>query len=297
MSASSSKPRNVPPPPDGARSHPYARFIPREELSSFTAWALGDVSAAPGAANTTPARRAADRKPTADPAEIAAQQLRAARQSGYQDGYRDGLVALEGFKQSFAAQTTTQVGALLISVGEQLDALQQDMARSLAAMATQLARRIVRSELTARPECVALVAEQAIDTLLQSARHIVVRLHPDDHALVERGAAEAIAARGARLIADASISRGGCRVESDIGGVDATIDERWQRAAAALGSDASWQDDAASAPATSAAPVASPAPIASPAPVAGPAPVASPTPVALSTPPVILSEAKDPDRG
>jgi flagellar assembly protein FliH len=251
VTTSSSKPRNVPPPAEGTRSHPYARFIPREELSSFAAWALGDITAAPGAANAPHARRAADKAPPVDPVELAKQQLRAARQAGYQDGYRDGLVALEGFKQSFAAQTTTQIGALVVAIGEQLDGLQQDMAKCLAATATQLARRIVRSELTARPECVALVAEQAIETLLQSARHIVVRLHPDDHALVESGAAEAISARGARLIADATISRGGCRVESDIGGVDATIDERWRRAAAALGCDDEWRGDApaASAPA------------------------------------------------
>jgi flagellar assembly protein FliH len=236
------KPRNVPPPVEGSRTHPYARFIPREELSSFAAWALGDISTS-GAANS-PRRREADKAVPVDPAELAAQQLRAARQSGYQDGYRDGLVALDGFKQSFAAQTTTQVGALVTAIGEQLDALQQDMAKCLAATATQLARRIVRSELTARPECVALVAEQAIETLLQSARHIVVRLHPDDHALVEAGAAEAIAARGARLVDDASISRGGCRIDSDIGSVDATIDERWRRAAAALGCDDGWSGEA-----------------------------------------------------
>lgn len=236
------KPRNVPPPVEGSRTHPYARFIPREELSSFAAWALGDISTS-GAANS-PRRREADKAEPVDPAELAAQQLRAARQSGYQDGYRDGLVALDGFKQSFAAQTTTQVGALVTAIGEQLDALQQDMAKCLAATATQLARRIVRSELTARPECVALVAEQAIETLLQSARHIVVRLHPDDHALVEAGAAEAIAARGARLVDDASISRGGCRIDSDIGSVDATIDERWRRAAAALGCDDGWSGEA-----------------------------------------------------
>jgi len=130
----------------------------------------------------------------------------------------------------------------MTAIGEQLDSLQQEMAKSLAATATQLARRIVRSELSARPECVVQVAEQAVETLLQSARHIVVRLHPDDHALVASGASEAIAARGARLVADASVTRGGCRVDSDIGGVDASLEERWRMAVAALGAGESWAD-------------------------------------------------------
>jgi len=235
-----SKPRPVPAPAEGGRTTPrdlYSRFIPREELSSFESWSFGDVSA--GAA-TGPATREAEAP--LDPAELHAQQLRTARQSGYQDGYRDGLVALEGFKQSFASQTTTQVGALVHSVGEQLDALQQEMARALAATATALARQVLRSELATRPECVTAVAEQALDALLLSARHIVLRVHPDDHALIAAGSAEAIAARGARLVADAQVARGGCRLESDIGLVDATIDERWRRAVASLGSELPWHD-------------------------------------------------------
>ena len=221
----------------------YSRFIPREELSSFASWSFGDVSAAsPQGAATAEAER------PADPAELHAQQVRAARQSGYQDGYRDGVVALEGFKQSFAAQTTTQVGALVRSVGEQLDALQQEMARAIAATAAGLARQVLRAELEANPERVAIVAEQALDALLLSARHIVLRVHPDDHALIAGASAEAIAARGARIVADAQVGRGGCRVESDIGLVDATIEERWRRAAASLGSELPWQDAVPPAP-------------------------------------------------
>ncbi|HEY4957333.1 MAG TPA: FliH/SctL family protein, partial [Caldimonas sp.] len=180
----------MPAPSDSARSAAprdlYSRFIPREELSSFASWSFGDVSGAAGAGATA-------REPEAptDPAELHAQQVRAARQAGYQDGYRDGLVALEGFKQSFASQTTTQVGTLVRTIGEQLDALQQEMARTLARAAAALARQVLRSELEARPDCVAAVAEQAIDALLLSARHIVLRVHPDDHALITGSSAEA----------------------------------------------------------------------------------------------------------
>ena len=82
------------------------------------------------------------------------------------------------------------------------------------------------------------MASEAIDTVLLTAHHIRVRVHPDDHALVSAGAGEALAARGARLVADAGLSRGGCRVESDLGQVDARIETRWAQAAATLGQDA-----------------------------------------------------------
>jgi flagellar assembly protein FliH len=234
----SSKPRNVPPPGDAARAGAYARFIPREELGGFAAWNPSDLAGGP--APQANVHRAADEAPAVDAAARVAEQLRAARQAGYQDGYRDGLVALDAFKQSFAAQTTTQIGTLLQSLGAELGGLQQDMARTLAITATHLARQIVRSELSLRPMLISQVAIEAIDTLLLSAEHITLRVHPDDHAFVAQGAADVLAARGARLLADAAMSRGGCLVESDIGVIDATLETRWRRAAASLGCDEGW---------------------------------------------------------
>jgi flagellar assembly protein FliH len=223
--------RNVPP-PEGSKPSVYSRFIPREELGSFASWSPGSFE---GPDRRQGVRRAEPPAPEAPAAPDAAQQLHAARQGGYQDGYRDGLAALEQFKQSFASQMTAQLGQLTQSYGSELDALQQDMARALAVSATHLARQIVRSELAQRPELVATVAQEALDTLLMSARQVTVRVHPDDHLLVAQGAAEVLATRGARLLADPSIARGGCLVESDIGVVDASIAARWKRAAAALG--------------------------------------------------------------
>ena len=243
MMSSSKARRNVPPPPGSAahKAAVYSRFIPREEISSFAAWAPGDLS---GPANAFGA--GAEPAPTGDEpdSEEVAAKLRAARQTGYQDGYRDGLVALEGFKQSYAAQVTQQIGVLVGSVGDQLDALQQQMAEALAATAVSLARQIVRSEIAQRPEAVAVVAAEAVEALLLNARHVTLRVHPDDHALIAAGAADVLAARGARLIADTTIARGGCRAESDIGIVDASVETRWQRATAALGLDTPWSTPA-----------------------------------------------------
>ena len=242
-------PRNIPSPADAARAGSYARFIPREELGGFAAWNPGDLAGGPAPQGNI--HRAADEAPKTDVAAQLAAQLRAARQAGYQDGYRDGLVALDAFKQSFAAQTTTQIGALLSSLDAEFGGLQQDMARTLAIAATHLARQIVRSELASNPALVAAVAQEAIDTLLLSAKHITLRVHPDDHPLVAQGAADVLAARGARLLADASMARGGVLVESDIGVVDASLETRWRRAAAAVGCDDVWHD--AIAPAEGAA--------------------------------------------
>jgi flagellar assembly protein FliH len=289
----------------------YTRFIPREELGSFSAWSpetfeqpvkpksaedggvrkptLAERAAAemrpsmksgaaahhaPQATGTPvpparPAAAAATGKPAAPrrpivggvpgeeplqqrveepvatpPAPDVDQLVREARQAGYQDGYRNGLAALESYKQTQAAQMAAymsdQVGALAADFHQRLESLEQQLAGRIAGVALELARQVVRNEILQRPEMVLDVAEQALSTLLASARQIVLRLHPDDHAMAQAQLTEVLAARGARLVPDASITRGGCIVESDIAVVDASVEARWERAAAAMGHDAPW---------------------------------------------------------
>ena len=245
--------KNVPAPEGSKAGTVYSRFIPREELGDFASWkpgTLGDAkTGSPGAAGGSSAPAAA---PAAAAAAAAAAEpnaaewqgrIAAARKLGYQEGYRDGLVALESFKQTFAQQATAQVGALLEGFDQQLAALDAEIAIALANAAVQLARQVLRAELEVRPELVARVAAEAVSAVLLSARHIVVQVHPLDLPLVAEGAEEALAARGARLQSEAAITRGGVRVLSDVGEVDARIASRWAQAAAALGSSLGFQDE------------------------------------------------------
>jgi flagellar assembly protein FliH len=236
-------------------AHGPGRFIPREQLQGFASWrpgALGGAAAMPEPPLQAPPDPKASTAPPPEPAAPAPPPglspaehraaVAAARQAGYADGYRDGLVALDSFKQSYAQQVSGQLGSLFNSLGQALDAVEQDMAATVVDVALQLAREVVRGDLAARPQQVAQVASEAVNAVLMSARHLVVQVHPDDHALVAQGAAEALAARGARLLADPSVPRGGCRVDSDAGHVDASVAQRWRDATQALGGGAGWDE-------------------------------------------------------
>ena len=172
-------------------------------------------------------------------------QVTAARQQGYQDGYRDGLVALESFKESFASQVSGQMALVLQTLDRELGALEQQLATRVARVATELARQVVRSELAVRPALVTQVAQEAVNAVLMSARHITVHVNADDHALVAQGCAEALAARGARLMGGSTVPRGGCRVDSDAGVIDARVATRWAQATQALGTGVVWDDSEA----------------------------------------------------
>lgn len=236
----------------------YTRFIPREELASFAAWQPGsfgdDPARKPRSAPPAPdpeqlrrqaeaaareqARRAAEAAVQAEADRIAA--LEQARQGGYHDGYRDGLSALENFKVSFTAQTSAQVSALVQGMQAQFEAIEQDLAQRVAGIALEIARQVVRSELHAHPESIVTLTQEVLGQLLSSARQATLHVNPDDHALVAHGCAEELAARGVRLVSDAQIEAGGCRLASSLGEVDATVQTRWRRAAAAIGRDDAW---------------------------------------------------------
>ncbi|MCV2355022.1 flagellar biosynthesis protein [Paucibacter sp. B2R-40] len=263
-------PRQVPPPTreEGAqRTSSYSRFIPREELQGFAAWnpdSLQGAStaqrppiSAPASATSAAAAAAQAKQsapaPAPEPEPSLQEQLHAARQAGYQDGYRDGLSALDAFKHSFAQQMTAQIGTLVRSFDADFRALEGEMAQALARSAVELARQVVRSEIKQRPEHIAKVAHDAVEALQLSARHVRVRVNPSDYPLVIEGAGEEMRAREAQVLPDADVPRGGCKVDSDISSVDASLATRWQQAVASMGQASLWEDRRSNAAEASAA--------------------------------------------
>jgi flagellar assembly protein FliH len=221
-------PRPVPPKP----------AAPKASVTSLKRQPL--VGGMPGEEAPLPPEPEAPAEPAPNVEELVDQ----AHKAGYQDGYRNGLIALESYKQTQGAQVAAymndQIGALASDFHQRLESLEQQLAGRIAGVALELARQVVRSELDQRPEAVLTVAEEALGVLLSTARQITVRLNPDDNALAQGSLTEVLQARGARLMPDAGVTRGGCVVESDIAVVDASVEARWFRAAAAMGSQTEW---------------------------------------------------------
>ncbi|HNT37525.1 MAG TPA: FliH/SctL family protein [Rubrivivax sp.] len=229
---------NVPSPNPERTS--YARFIPREELHDFASWTPGSLGQA--AAVATPAARAEATPPAEPTAEQWQARIDAARQHGYENGYREGIAALEEFKTAHERQLSARLAQFMQSLDGEFDNLHAEISQSVARIAVALARQVVRSELQLDPRHVADVAAEAVEALVQSARHVSVHVHPQDLPLVAEGAKEALQARGARLLPDADVARGGCRVRSDAGSIEADIATLWAQAARALGSDLAWDE-------------------------------------------------------
>jgi len=226
---------NIPAPEGSKAGLSYTRFIPREELGEVQPWQPGSF----GAPQTRPGQ--GEQRPKGPSEQEWLARIETVRQQAYEAGYRDGMAALEGFKKTHTVQMSARVGQLVQSFDAQWAQLEEQMAQALSRSAVLLARQVLRTELGTQPALVQAVATEALNTVLMSARQVLVRVHPDDLPLVAEGAGEALRARGARLQADPSIQRGGCSVESDAGTIDATIENRWARAVQALGHALPWQ--------------------------------------------------------
>lgn len=250
---------NIPAPPGSKAGGSYSRIIPAEELQAYENWqpsALGDRASSASSEKNWRVQK----PPEETPIEVWQQRLAEARKAGYEEGYRDGMSALDSFKQSHAEQMQAQWSQRIEAFCRQLDAqwseLEPAMADSLAQAAVLLARSVLHAELQLKPEHVLELAREAVQCVAGSARRIELLVHPQDEALVRAALGDWLQARGAQLSADAQVQRGGCLVQADIAQVDARLGTRWAEAAATLGSPLPWLDppDAADAVAAAAQP-------------------------------------------
>lgn len=104
--------------------------------------------------------------------------------------------------------------------------------RAAVHLAARMAERIIRRELKQDPQITAALVKDALELAAGSA-DIHVFMHPDDLKLlgshVEALTREVARQGTAKVSADASISPGGCRVETRFGVIDQRIEEQLKR--------------------------------------------------------------------
>lgn len=219
----------------------YSRFIPGEEIGAVEQWNFGAV-------DTASLLLAAQVKVR----EQALDQVKsdAIKQEGYAEGFAQGraqatleaqrqmrdYVANEGRK---AAQSFAQ---LFVSAQTQLADAEQVMARGVLELACELARQVLRHELSVNANALQPVIREALGLLVTDSKSALVRLHPLDLEVLEDVVRAEYLNLGLTFLADATVSRGGCLVESTGTVIDGTVEKRWLRAIGTLGLNSPWQE-------------------------------------------------------
>lgn len=221
----------------------YSRFIPGEEIDAVEQWNFAAV-------DTASLLLAAQVKVRDEAAEESKQE--ACRQEGYAEGFAQGRAqaTMEAQRQmaDFIAHqgndAARQFARLFATVQAQLAEAEQVMAQGTLELACELARQVLRRELSVDPKAVQPVIREALGLLVADTKSAVVRLHPLDLNVLEEVVRTEFSSLSLTLLADPTLTRGGCLIESAGTVVDGTLEKRWMRAVASLGLDSSWEEPA-----------------------------------------------------
>jgi len=200
-------------------------IIPKEQLSAYQRWELSSFEDKPQA------QPGGVKLPTAEEIERIHQQ---AYQEGFAAGMRDGRAQGEAF--------SLHMKELLVELEHSLQRFEGVMAEQILELALDIARQLVRRSIRQDPDAILAVVREAIESLPQLSQNPVLVLHPEDANIVRQMLAYEYQESVWRVVDDPHMDRGGCRIETAESEIDATLESRWKRIVAALGSDASWND-------------------------------------------------------
>lgn len=152
------------------------------------------------------------------------------------EGQQAAVQAAQAAMRSQLDQQLKHVLTALESAAQQIahsrHAWQQHWEEQAVELAAHLARRICRDELSKKPEITHAWIREALDLAAGSGK-VVVRLNPDDHRALEdqvQQIARRLTGVGAvQIVADAAVSPGGCRVETEFGTLDQQLDAQLAR--------------------------------------------------------------------
>lgn len=186
-----------------------------------------------GGGSRAPEPRALQQPTEEEASPVSQQRLatleREAFAKGYEQGERAGTEAAGKRGEAMLrrlTETITELTALRASMIRQTET-------QIVELALGVARRIVHREVSLDRNLMIAIVRVALDRLGESA-HVTVRLHPDEFAATGAAGLAELAGTDITFTADARVGRGGCRVESEMGMLDAGVDAQIQEIARAL---------------------------------------------------------------
>ena len=116
------------------------------------------------------------------------------------------------------------------------------MAQGVLELACEVARQVLRQELTVNQNVLKPVISEALSVLVADSKTALVRLNPQDLKALQGNLEDDQFHLTLTLRGDESVTRGGCLIESAGTVVDGTLEKRWARAIASLGLVSAWEE-------------------------------------------------------
>ncbi|HEY0973706.1 MAG TPA: FliH/SctL family protein [Solimonas sp.] len=155
-----------------------------------------------------------------------AAQLEAVEAAAYQDGVQRGHAEGYAAGQRAAQQETERLRALIEHLQRPLAHLGEDTERALLDTACAIARRLTLNELNQNPEAIERIVREALSLLPSYVRDVRLHLHADDATFLRERLTPPPDAQSFRIVVDASLARGDCRVLTESTQLDARLETR-----------------------------------------------------------------------
>ncbi len=218
-----------------------SRFIPGEEIDAVAQWSFGAVDSAA-------LRAMAKAQTEEDLAQAARDDV--VRTQAFAEGFAQGRAhaAVEA-EQRMVEYTRVQgqdaahrLAALLAAAQAQVEQARQTMAQGVLELSVEIARQVLRHELSVNPNVLQPVVREGLAVLAADNQFATIRLNAIDVEVVREALGAVFEGLALKAVADASVKPGGCIIESAGTVVDATLQTRWRRVVAKLGLEMAWDD-------------------------------------------------------
>lgn len=234
------------------------RVIPREQLSAWEKWELASLNEAEAEAAALeeevvePELSAAEDDfpeevepdleplpaesidvPDADVSFPTAEELEAMTHQAQSEGFEAGLEA----GRLVAEDEANRLRVVLANVEITLKKAEAALANEVLDLAVVIARQMVRDELNLAPERLLPILREALASLPAARSPSRVFLNPDDLLALEGMLGGDLPSDTWRLLPDAQLETGGCRIETPDSAVDLSLPLRWKNILRVLGRD------------------------------------------------------------
>lgn len=215
------------------------------ELESLRLWSIPDVSVAEAAKQLEELELDFEPTPTLTVDEIEIMQKQAydeafaqGKADGFQQGFEQGLE--QGSQQGFdegskkgyddnlhllQTQAAT-LASLLGTLSEPFKTLDEEVEHELVKLVVAIATQIIRREIKLDPGQIVAVVRESINVLPLASQKITLKLHPEDIELVRSALAVDEMSPSWSLVEDPLITQGGCKVDTEVSHVNATVEHR-----------------------------------------------------------------------
>ncbi|SDF38891.1 flagellar assembly protein FliH [Sporolituus thermophilus] len=158
-------------------------------------------------------------------------------QAGYSQGMQQGRQDIEAERQNALRQAADQAGQLLAAARREYQQTLIDAERHIIDLALAVARKILAREIEENPMVVLPIVRAALEKV-RDQEQITILVNPEDFEVVleaKRDLELVIGReRALQIIADNTVGRGGCLLDTPFGMVDARIDTQFEMVKRAL---------------------------------------------------------------